>query len=345
MTCTSRLLVAGALAVLLAGCGAGPSAPSGASTSAGSGSTAVNPPPRAVDGEKTLAELAAVHAGLGTDAAPGEFPRTVRHAAGETVIETRPARIVTLDSSPRDTLTALGITPAGIADGTNDPEALADVPRVGVIGEPNFEAIAALAPDLILTSEARTEGEYGKLAAIAPTVSNVMGGPLWKQDFALTVAALGAEREAADLVARYEKRAAEIAELATAAGDPQVSLVRLRSDDMRMYARSSFGGQVLDDAGLRRPDAQNLDVNHQTISLENLTAIDADLVLVASDDAVSAERRSELRSSPMWTTLSASQRNQIHDIDAATWIAGGGYFAALHMLDDLERILTGYRAQ
>lgn len=54
-------------------------------------------------------------AALGTDALPGEFPRTITHAAGETVIDTKPERVVVLDGGELDDVLSLGITPIATA--------------------------------------------------------------------------------------------------------------------------------------------------------------------------------------------------------------------------------------
>lgn len=90
---------------------------------------------------------------LGSDAQPGQFPRTVVHAAGTTEIATKPERVVVLDTGELDSVLSLGITPVGMTTtkGANPvPSYLADkvkdVERVGTINELNIEAIAALKP-------------------------------------------------------------------------------------------------------------------------------------------------------------------------------------------------------
>jgi len=52
---------------------------------------------------------------LGSDAAPGVFPRTVLHALGETEIPAQPERIVVLDGGELDAVISLGVVPVGIA--------------------------------------------------------------------------------------------------------------------------------------------------------------------------------------------------------------------------------------
>ncbi|MFC0530465.1 ABC transporter substrate-binding protein [Phytohabitans kaempferiae] len=294
-----------------------------------------------LDGTPGFAEIVAGYAGFGTDAAPGQFPRTVTHAGGKTTLEARPTRVVTLDSAERDALLALGLMPVGVTDGVNDPPAVADVPRVGGIEAPSLDAILALKPDLILTNENRSGDIYDQLTKIAPTVMSVQTGVTWKQNFELFTAALGAEEQARRVTADYEDRAAEVAALL---GDepPTISVVRVRSEQIRLYQRSSYSGSILDGVGVPRPKESNYDANFVELSPERLQAADADIVLVAMDDSLDQAQVDEFLSQPLWKTLNAHRKGQLHQVDSTYWIAGGGYQGAFAILDDLKRILAGY---
>lgn len=102
--------------------------------------------------------------------------RVVQHAAGISGVPKTPKRVVVLDTGELDSVLALGIRPIGAvtALGTGFPsylkgrtEGIADV---GTIQQPSLERIAALKPDLILTSKLRHGTLYGQLSRIAPTV-------------------------------------------------------------------------------------------------------------------------------------------------------------------------------
>ncbi|WP_158843379.1 hypothetical protein [Saccharothrix deserti] len=71
--------------------------------------------PAVAQGGSEFAEAGEKSAGFGTDAEPGQFPRTIKHAMGETVIEKRPERVVVLDGGELDNVVALGIKPVGVA--------------------------------------------------------------------------------------------------------------------------------------------------------------------------------------------------------------------------------------
>src|SRR3546814_4786581 len=74
---------------------------------------------------------------------------------------------------------------------------------VGLIEEPNLEAIAAQRPDLILGAKVRHEALYEELSGIAPTVFTESSGTNWKEGLAVTADALGATDEAERLLAEY----------------------------------------------------------------------------------------------------------------------------------------------
>jgi iron complex transport system substrate-binding protein len=88
-------------------------------------------------------------------------------------VEANPASVVTFDIATLDTLHAIGAGDAvvGIPDAVL-PDYLAEyaeLPKVGTLFEPDFEAVAELEPELIVTA-ARSTGQYDELSEIATTI-------------------------------------------------------------------------------------------------------------------------------------------------------------------------------
>lgn len=115
---------------------------------------------------------------LAVDCEAGLRPFT--HAAGETCIPEDPQRIVTLqDQNGLLPLLELGVTPVGSAghvleDGSQvfrrtEGYDTSGVAFVGTYGEPDREAVAALAPDLIIAPP-WPAGQVEAYSAIAPTI-------------------------------------------------------------------------------------------------------------------------------------------------------------------------------
>ena len=84
-----------------------------------------------------------------------------------------PSAVITFDIATLDTLDAIGAGEAVVAiPDVVLPDYLseyADLPKVGTLFEPDFEAVAELEPDLIVTA-ARSTGQYDELSEIATTI-------------------------------------------------------------------------------------------------------------------------------------------------------------------------------
>lgn len=294
----------------------------------------------------SIASGTAPYAKFGTDAAPGVFPRTIRHAMGETRIEKAPLRVVTLDTGELDTAVELGIKPVGTLDYGADglpvyfsPKDIEGVVIVGTIQEPNLEAVARARPDIILSSKLRHEALYDKLSAIAPTVFAERVGVSWKQNFELFAKALGREAQAEATKARYAQRVAALnAELPLPR--PTVSVVRiLSSGTVRLYQRANFMGILLTDLGFPRPDAQNVDDFAADVGLESLPDAAGDVIVLAVFDGTKNPNVDKVIGSPLWKQLGAVQAGKVHTVDDQTWIGGIGYRAAFAVMDQLPKIL------
>lgn len=298
----------------------------------------------------TIASALAPYDRFGTDAAPGEFPRKVRHAMGETRIERSPARVVTLDTGELDSMVELGIKPVGVvdygADGLPayfDPKEIEGVQVIGTIDEPNLEAIARLRPDLIVSSKLRHEKLYGQLSQIAPTVFAERPGVAWKRNFQLFSQAVGREKEAAETVRRYEQRVAALND-ELPVPRPAVSVTRIMADgNIRLYQRANFLGLLLTDLGFPRPESQNVDDFAAEVSLEELDRADGDAIILAVFDATKNNHDDTVLASPVWKQLSAVKAGTVHTVDDQTWIGGIGYHAAFAVMDQLEDLFAGNR--
>jgi len=149
------------------------------------------------------------------------FPVTIQHRYGRTTIPSKPARVVTAGFNDSDYALAFGVVPVGVRDFIGPfPEesrrwaqkalAGAQPPKVsGPEGELNFEAIAALRPDLILAYSYLEEAEYQRLAPIAPTVVETAPGSPWPEHTLVVGRALGQQERATQLVAEVEGRFAD----------------------------------------------------------------------------------------------------------------------------------------
>ena len=164
----------------------------------------------------------------GSAAAGDQFPVTIEHAFGETVIEEAPERVATVAWANAETALALGVVPVGmptIEFGGNDQgttpwidDALEGLDAS--IGSENapaqyseadgiaFDDVAATNPDVILAAySGLSQEDYDKLSKIAPVVAypDDPWGTSWQDTATLTGKALGLSDKASQLIEDTEK--------------------------------------------------------------------------------------------------------------------------------------------
>ncbi|WP_406341829.1 ABC transporter substrate-binding protein [Streptomyces sp. NBC_01578] len=337
---TAAVGLAVAAALSLSACGSGASDDS-AESEAGSDKKAA-----VATGGKDFADAAKKTAAYGTDAKAGQFPRTLTHAMGTTELKSVPKRVVVLDVGEFDNVVSLGVKPVGYAPSEGDaaiPSYLkkdAGNPKnVGTINNLNLEAIAGLKPDLILGSQLRAADKYDQLSKIAPTVFSIRPGFTWKENYLLNAAALDKTAKAKSELDAYEKKATKLGE-DIGPDKPTISMVRYLPDRIRLYAKASFIGTILEDAGLPRPKNQQINDLAAEISPEKIDEADADWIFTGVYGDPKATKRDTARSNPLWKNLKAVKEGRAKDVPDETWYLGLGVTAANLVLDDLRADLV-----
>ncbi|WP_460795843.1 ABC transporter substrate-binding protein [Microbacterium sp. GXF0217] len=274
------------------------------------------------------------------DATPAETPstRSVEHARGTTEVPDAPQRVVVLEPVELDTAVALGVTPVGAAVASNVsgvPEYLGaeGIEPVGTVPEPDLEAIAALAPDLILGTESRHSQLYDQLEAIAPTVFMETQADPWQENVLLIGEALGQEAEAQTLLDGFNERCEEIKDEFDVDG-VTANLIRPRDETtLSLYGPTSFAGGALECTGLTIPDREWGDGLQADLSPENIMDAQADYVFVTTADV---EDESTI---PSAITQNAAAFPIVTLVDTSYWVSGVGPMGGDLVLDDIEQFL------
>lgn len=270
---------------------------------------------------------------------------TVEHAMGETDFKTVPERIVVLDSPQMDALVALGITPVGapeIGAGRGFPAYLADdldgTESIGFIAEPDVDAIANLAPDLIIGSKVRHEALYEELSAIAPTVFSEDTGTNWTEQAVLTAAAVNQSDKMDELITGVEDRAAEVGEAVEADGTT-ASIVRFRTDNFRLYGPGTFSGSLLTDMGFDLgADRDWNEYSMMELSPELYEQIDGDVVFYMSPGGDPTATTQE-RITGLWGAQPGPAGDKAFEVEDDTWMVGIGVIGANLVIDQVEDLL------
>ncbi|MFH8405199.1 ABC transporter substrate-binding protein [Streptomyces sp. NPDC018019] len=284
----------------------------------------------------------------------GAGTHRVRTAQGEVEVPNTPRRVVVLDTAELDSAITLGVEPVGatrsdVAGGFLDylpKDKVAGIKDVGKIGAPNLEAVAALKPDLILTSKVRDGKRYEQLKAIAPTVMTETTGYPWKQNFATHADALGKIPEARQAVTAYEAHAKRVTAAlggATAARRTTTNVVRfVEGADTRIYGCRSYIGTILDDIGTGPTSVvQNArDGMMIEVSTEQMTKADADAVFYSAYGSPEKSKETQVTGGALWKNMKAVKNGRAFRVDDQLWIQGIGYTAADKILDQLQEKLA-----
>ncbi|MFT4212607.1 MAG: iron-siderophore ABC transporter substrate-binding protein [Microbacterium sp.] len=299
---------------------------------------------------------------------PTGATRTVVDAEGTSVeVPAHPQRVVTLSEPTLDGVLALGVTPVGTVSGRGQstvPNYLSDVagdlPILGSISEPNYEAIGAVSPDLILvdgTSVNNNPPVIEALRQIAPVVYTGYAGGDWRDNFTLVAEALGLTDEGAQVIADYDTRVTEAAAQLGAYADDTFSIVRWQGGSASVILEELPPGQALEDLGLARPASQDrIGRGHsEPVSNENLTDIDADYMFFgtlggssvdnpdAGGSAGVADAETALADAeavPGFTELNAYVHGHIIPVDGSAWTSTGGPLLMNRIVDDVVEALA-----
>lgn len=316
------------LVFMMAGCG-NAKQDAGAANSAGKGTAAVN------SAEQKGAD-AKVDIGRGLE---------IKHALGTAKIEGTPTRIVALEYTYAEDLLALGIQPVGVADvkgyqtWVNTTPGLDDsVQDVGTRQEPNLEAIMALEPDLIITTDFRSKDIYDKLEDIAPTLAfspyqDENGVDQYQEmiDTFNTIAnVVGKQEEAKQVLADLDKTYQEAAEKIKAAGkeNAEVTLVQAFSNQnspvFRIFTDNSMAIKILNKIGLQNAvkDPTFEVYGYAEKSVEAFPAVqDSDfLYIVQQDDNVF---ETYMKENQVWKNLNFVKENRTYPLGGDSWVFGG----------------------
>jgi ABC-type Fe3+-hydroxamate transport system substrate-binding protein len=282
--------------------------------------------------------------GGGGNEASGET-RTVEGFYGPVELPVRPRRVVPGYTSAMDFALVLGLPMAAgtglFGAATEDypeyqleayPEKLEDLEIVQA-NPANYEQIAASEPDCILDNVAAFDEErYEKLSEIAPPYVysdyeqaeglSDPGKSVWREPLRRIGRAFGRETRAERFIADFEARAAELNKrMAERWGDAKFAFAEPNAEGVYVHGtlRDPMSQVLFEDLGAT--PASLLTRDSQTLSLEALPEIDADVLLVSiRPQEGSLKRDTETVApyvdSPLWQKIPAVQKDRVYRFDA-----------------------------
>lgn len=311
---------------------------------------------RLLRGGAALAGLLATGCSRGSGDTPegrasGGYPRTVGHVGGEVTLPARPQRVATNASYYElDALLALGVMP--VLRGSYGGDDLrswqltagaTEVPAFDRTGGVNLEALAAADVDLVLMDELSYGGDTSQadeFARLAP----VLVLPSGRFDEQLRTVALALDIDDARL--REATRRVDDAFAAFRAPRIPRDITAFDYDgsgQLTVWTADGALSSLLQRVGLPAltspsAPADQVRKDYTTVSLEQMGALDADLVISYSDDA----SYRVLSQEPLFRRLSAVREGRFFrtTLDEYSALHGPGPLSIPLVVDTLQRALA-----
>lgn len=275
---------------------------------------------------------------------------TIETHPGPVTLSVSPQKVVALDLAAVDALNALEIAIAAVPDiapPAHLKEAMAGLPTVGTLFEPDFEALAVMAPDLIIAG-GRSQAQVSALSRVAPTIDMTIWGDDLIGQARSRVAAYGTlfdKTNAAEaLITKLDDLVAGTS--AAVDGKGNALIVQTNGGKLSAYGADSRFGWLHDSIGLPQAFEGITAENHgESVSFEFIAEVNPDWLLVldrASAIGQEGEAAAVTLDTPLIAGTTAGERGQIIYLDAgAIYLAGGGIQSVQIVLDQIRTAFDG----
>jgi iron complex transport system substrate-binding protein len=307
-----------------------------------------------------LAASSLLLAACGDDAEPeagGETPEAdeapeavvVAHAQGETTVPVNPETVVVFDLGALVTLDELGVEVDGVpqiaALGAELPK-YDDHPKVGTLFEPDYEAVNAMEPDLIIVG-GRSSAVYPQLAELAPTIDLTVDSTDFMASFEERTRALGPifgiEDEIDEQLAEIEAAVERVQGLAEDAGEALIVLTT--GGEVSAYGPGSRFGLIHDVLGVT-PAVEDVEAatHGDAISFEFILEANPDILYVVDRDSATGEEglaAEQVLDNELVAQTTAWQQGAVHYLDPFDWyLAPSGLRSVAEMVGAIEDSLA-----
>lgn len=228
-----------------------------------------------------------------------EYPIVIKHAFGETIIESKPERVATIQWANHDIALALGVVPVGFSAsnyGVQDDSGLlpwtaqklkelgVDTPNVFQDTDGlDFEAISDTNPDVILAAYSGiTQEDYDILSKIAPVVAYPTSPWVtkWREQILINATGLGMKAEGEQLVKDTENLIKEKVSAFPKIAGKKVVLTYISVEDLSkiwIYTPGDPRAAFLLDLGMIYPESVTNEIKDDSFALE-ISAENADIL-------------------------------------------------------------------
>ncbi|WIM39522.1 ABC transporter substrate-binding protein [Paenibacillus sp. PK4536] len=250
------------------------------------------------------------------------------------IIHDAKAKVASMSIHITNNLLALGIQPVGSVIGGDVKDFLPHVAdqlkgtqKLGVVTDPDMEALLALQPDVIYIDKEYSSKDLAKFEQIAPTIVIDMDQGTWQDQLKEIATHIGLEKKADTFIADYDTKAAQVSTLihSRLGADAKVMAIRMTPKELRVMSTARPLGPIMfEDLKLQMADGIDKiskDEPYQVISKEVLPDFNADAIFVIISKGNDAQTNfDELEKNPLWLNLKAVKNKHVYVLDGQKWL-------------------------
>ncbi|MFT4040062.1 MAG: ABC transporter substrate-binding protein [Thermomicrobiales bacterium] len=289
----------------------------------------------------------------GQDASP-EALREVHDLLGPVLVPAHPQRVIVEGNTTLGNMMALGMTPIAATFNpysfptflANDVKDVLDIREAGT-GTLDLEKTLSLNPDLIIAmwgsnGEAWNLENVERYKQVVPATyayaADFMYEEQVKQNLIEVATALNLEERAAEVLAEFDHRVAELRQqvIATGFDEKPVTVVRVSDDGSLVIKVGTAESIVLQALGIPQPAGQQdpteivLDLSPERLDVLN----EAWAVVLYVDDTATFTPET-LLAGPLWQSLTPVQEGRVVFVSSGTWNALD-ILGIMAIMDDVE---------
>ncbi|TCI03791.1 siderophore ABC transporter substrate-binding protein [Corallincola luteus] len=276
----------------------------------------------------------------------------IAHSQGEIVFSAPPEKVISFDLISLDTLDALGVDVQGApkqwAKAVDPKYATDSYINIGSLHEPDFEAIAAAQPDLVLLGP-RTAKSYPMMSSLAPTIDMTLDpNHLWDSFKARSQALANLFNKQALLeikLTQLDTKIAEAQRLAASSGNGL--FIMTNGGKITAFGLGSRFGWLHEELGIEPTIKDVKAATHgDPISFEFILNTNPDWLFVLDRDAAIGKNSGAaqaLLDNELIQQTKASKNKQIVYLNGTNWYVIGAGLSAMNA--NVDEILNALRTQ
>jgi iron complex transport system substrate-binding protein len=259
-------------------------------------------------------------------------------------------KVASLSIHLTNNLLALGITPVGSVIGgdlkaflPHVADRLKTTKPLGVVTDPDMEAILSLKPEVIYLDKTYAGKDISKYEKIAPTVVFDLDEGTWRDQLKKIAKLTDREQLAETFIKDYEAQKERVKTLINnkLGKDATVMAVRITAKELRVFgSRRPMGPLLFEDLGLKPAkgvEKVSKDKAFDVISQEVLPDFDADAIFVIVNRDEAAEKLfKQIEGNPIWQGLKAVKNKNVYMIPDQPWLDYSALGTKM-ALDDAEK--------